>query len=538
MSTSGSVWNPANIRDVSESLGLNSLPLEVIDHLTRDVEFRIAQVLEEALKFMRHSRRTTLHTTDVSLALRSLDVEPLYGYESTRPLRFGEASIGPGQNLFYLEDEELDFEKLINAPLPKVPREMTFSAHWLAVEGVQPSIPQNPTTADTQTRTEAGLSLLPKSGPGGAGNAQYLSATAGADAASPAVKPLVKHILSRELTLYFETVTSALLDATSATQNPSQQGEDSFRLAALNSLRSDPGLHQLVPYFVQFVAEKVTHNLKSLFVLGQVLGLVQALLENKNLHLAPYVSALVPPVLTCLIGRRLGSSTQTMQAQQDPTLNGIGSGINGNTTPHPHQSKTPLPAHYPLRALASSILQTLTRPSFIAATPTLKPRLARTLLKHLLSPTAQPLGVYYGAIKGLTHLAGVEGVRVLLVPNVRDALGGVLQEAIAGSRAGEEMEEESESEREKRSLRRREADEVISALLEAFDVLARDDAIASAVGGDGMDVDAEDSGVREKLVEKLGEVVGGRVADTGDAAMARAVLAADRDLGLGLGQSE
>ena len=43
------------------------------------------------------------------------------------PLRFGEASLGPGQPLYYVEDEEVDFEKLINAPLPKVPREITFT---------------------------------------------------------------------------------------------------------------------------------------------------------------------------------------------------------------------------------------------------------------------------------------------------------------------------------------------------------------------------------------------------------------------------
>ena len=124
------LWNPENVKDVAESVGISALNEEAHKCLSQDVEYRLGQVIIESLRFMRAAGRTTLTVQDVSQAMKVLDVEPLYGYESTRPLRYGEASLGPGQPLFYIEDEEVDFEKLINAPLPKVPRDATFTG-WL-----------------------------------------------------------------------------------------------------------------------------------------------------------------------------------------------------------------------------------------------------------------------------------------------------------------------------------------------------------------------------------------------------------------------
>lgn len=35
------------------------------------------------------------------------------------------------------------YHQVINAPLPKAPLDTGVVAHWLAIEGVQPAIPEN-----------------------------------------------------------------------------------------------------------------------------------------------------------------------------------------------------------------------------------------------------------------------------------------------------------------------------------------------------------------------------------------------------------
>lgn len=111
----------------------------------------------------------------------------------------------------------------------------------------------------------------------------------GAD--NTATKPQVKHILSKELQLYFEKVCQFVLDET----------QEESRTAGLASLKDDPGLHQLVPYFVQFIAEKVTHNLKDLFVLTQMMNVTEALTSNDKLNLAPYVRLKMEPAHTSML---------------------------------------------------------------------------------------------------------------------------------------------------------------------------------------------------------------------------------------------
>ena len=484
----GSVWNPDNIRDVAEAVGISAISDEAVEYMTRDVEYRLAQILGEAIEAMRLSRRTTLCTQDIDLALKVLDQEPVYGYDTSRPLRFGEASIGPGQPLYYLEDEEVDLEKLINAPLPKVPREITYTAHWLSVEGVQPTIPQNPTPSDARN-----AELLPK----GASSNPSAAALAGADNIS--VKPLVKHVVSRELQLYFEQVCAALLD----------ENNTEMRVAALASLRADPSLQQLIPYFVHYISEKVTHNMKNQFVLEQMLRLVESLLANETLYMTPYVAALVPPVLTCLVSRKLGGGRDVSSM---PLTNGTDVEMNGDRSLDILLRH--LPSHFMLRELAANLLSALMKPAYTSAAPSLKPRLVKALLKHLLSPTIQPTGTYYGALRGLREVLSVDGIRLLLLKCMAQ-FSGILQEVL-----GDETETPREKEQKKL-----EVNVVVLVAVDALAVLEKDEEY-------DMNEDTPlTEGEIARLNEKLGTLVGQDIVERNRPALGRMVLAAgDADI--------
>lgn len=186
-------------------------------------------------------------------------------------------------DVYFDDDEEIDFDTVLNKPLPKIPLDVTFTAHWLAIEGVQPAIPQNPTPNGKENSclisyvklkyayTDAKAELLSKR------NKTHASSN-GITTDQVNVKPLVKHVLSKELQMYFERITEAILNDNERLQSQ-----------AFESLRLDPGLHQLLPYFVQHIHKKVAQNHKNLDILEAMLSMAHALLNNKHLFIEPYV---------------------------------------------------------------------------------------------------------------------------------------------------------------------------------------------------------------------------------------------------------
>jgi len=68
------------IKDIADSLGISTLSPDAAKQLAMDVEYRIQEVVQEGLKFMRHSKRTVLSPADISNALKTLNIEVLTQY--------------------------------------------------------------------------------------------------------------------------------------------------------------------------------------------------------------------------------------------------------------------------------------------------------------------------------------------------------------------------------------------------------------------------------------------------------------------------
>lgn len=132
----------------------------------------------------------------------------------------------------------------------------------------------------------------------------------------------------------------------------------------------------------------------------------------------------------------------------------------------------------------------------------LKPRLARTCLKHFLDPS-KPIGTHYGAIIGLQAIGGPELVRALIVPNLKE-YDGFLSDLI----------EDADNEANKKG-----GEMVVEALVEAVISLEAD-----TVGATNGMVNGHATEIRKQVAEKIGDMLAGRVMELGRPRLVKAIL--------------
>ncbi len=256
---------------LAESLGLG-VDDAVAALISNDVEYRVRQIIQDARKFQIHSRSPMLLAEDINSALAARNSEPIYGFIS--PSQFKPI---PHQSLFYLHDEEIDLEQLLRLQAPKLPPPISWHAHWLAVEGQQPMIPENPLPSDVKATTfrpaveEENKSL------------------------DTIIKPMLSHVMTKEASLYYEKIISFM-----------SQDQKAVNFA-LQQVKSDGGLQQMLPYFIRWICDQIQAHFHNYSKLNNMIEFTKALYANPELFIEPYLHQFLPLLLSCVLAKSVAS---------------------------------------------------------------------------------------------------------------------------------------------------------------------------------------------------------------------------------------
>lgn len=374
-----------SIKIMGESIGVNNLNDDAAVKLSEDLEYRLKEMIQDALKFVRHSKRKRLISSDIDNALRAKNVEPLYGFDTDEYIPFRHTG-GGGKDLFFPDEKEVSLLELVGSPLPRLPCDVSVRGHWLAVEGAQPVIPENPapTTIDEQQSEATGFSLPTASASEPVSHTKKIKFDPkgkkrdGGSTEWSKLKPLHAHALSLEQQLYYKEIADACVGA----------GSESKWQEALSSLSTDPGIYQLLPQFTSFINEGIKVNIsqRKLPVLKHLVKMVGALLENSSLSLEKYLHELVPSLVSCLVNKQL-----CMRPESED--------------------------HWTLRDSAGKILAKICK-KYSNSVNNIQPRVTRVLSQTIKSSNDQGLAVHYGAMCGLIEL-GQDTMTSLVIPRLR-----------------------------------------------------------------------------------------------------------------------
>ncbi|XP_078486915.1 transcription initiation factor TFIID subunit 6 isoform X1 [Ciona intestinalis] len=371
------------VKAIGETAGILQLPDHATKYLSEETTFRLKEIIQDAVKFCSHRKSNKLTCQDIDNTLKSKNQEPLYGFISDEFIPFRFAS-GGGRELHFIEEKELDLNDIINGVLPKIPHDVAMKAHWLAIEGVQPSVPENPVpethfSIDVLKKPEVknvrtGVDALksctvPNNNP-------LTSAKKPESSSLVPLKARFTHELSVEQQLYYKEITEAAVGSSEAR-----------RAEALQSLATDPGLSQMLPRFSTFVSEGVRVNVvqNNLALLIYLMRMVKALMDNPTLNLEKYLHEMIPAVMTCIVSRQLCT-------------------------------RPDVDNHWALRDYAARLMAQVCR-SFSTSTNLIQSRITGTFCKCLHDDKSS-LAARYGSVAGLAEL-GTDVVQSLALPRLQ-----------------------------------------------------------------------------------------------------------------------
>jgi transcription initiation factor TFIID subunit 6 len=303
--------------------------------------------------------RRRVHAADVNMALQLLNAEQLYATDIVPPSHEDATKPVNLKELIQYEAERM----------PMAPSEVGIHRHWLAVDGKQPQIPQNPSSSVlpeislSSSKPAAGDTVSLKDG-------------------SVQIQRLQSSLLSEELLLYYIRLTTSMERGGATAADRKEQD------AVITSVAQDPGLQEVVPFIVRYCQQELTRHCNNTDHCRTLIRLASALLSNPHLHLELHLHELLPSLMTCVVSKKVPISSGATE----------GGRRGGN--------------HWALRSDAAAVLRQ-TCQAFGEDYVTLKARVLKALC-DAATPTNESLPSRYGGIVAIT-IFGAKAVDAFLL---------------------------------------------------------------------------------------------------------------------------
>jgi transcription initiation factor TFIID subunit 6 len=260
------------LQDVAESCKIEAVAPSVTRIILPVVEIQIKRIIQQAAKIQKRGKGRNLTVEDINLALSLNGLEEIYGLN---PPSDSVVTSSTSNNVGIIN--LLEFAK---QPIPRCPLIPELSLHWLAVEGCQPLIPENPLFVADKSKADS-------TNVGGAG-----SLAASIDTGRPWSLP-------KEMQHFFSRTTVLIL-----------AGDHTTLPTVLLALQKDVGIQDLVPYYSRFIYQqiKANANTKSLSMLKILVSAATALISNEALHVEFHIQQMLPAIFTCIVAARICTS--------------------------------------------------------------------------------------------------------------------------------------------------------------------------------------------------------------------------------------
>ncbi|RYH28779.1 hypothetical protein EON65_10935 [archaeon] len=212
----------------------------------------------------------------VNLVLGSHHIEPIYGLHLRDALH---EVLTPPDEKAKPSGSMVSLIDLAKASLPSCPIKPQLSLHWLAVQGVQPNIPENPR-------------ILP-----------------------PDLFSQLPPTLPKELQILYARIVHIITSSTGSTSSNKSRFHPAMQ-SVYGILHTDSAIQDLVPYFSRFLYHQIKANIRDLKVTTVCIRVIKALDSNACVTLEHHLTQLLPAIFTCVLSAKLTPKVSREAAEE------------------------------------------------------------------------------------------------------------------------------------------------------------------------------------------------------------------------------